>query len=178
MANCPHLTRHGCVIVQGQVRANLVDHRTEQREVFYPWHPWFGGVVFVHGRMKRGDTCVLRCSQSSEEGTRCLHTPEWMFDRAACCGMVGGDSPRVNRAALDRLKAFFRRLQRQFGWSDRGSVLLLIAERRGRCAIWIAIVSCNRIYFAQPVRVRTGGNSRRKRAKACAHRLIATTDSD
>src|SRR6516162_9119750 len=105
MANCPHLTRHGCVIVQGQVRANLVDHRTEQREVFYPWHPWFGGVVFVDRRMKRGDTCVLRCSQSSEEGTRCLHTPEWMFDRAACCGMVGGDSPRVNRAALDRLKA-------------------------------------------------------------------------
>ena len=80
-------------------------HRTEEREVLYPWHPWFGQVVFVHGRVNRGGARVLRCAQSNEEGVRCLETPEWMFDRAACCGVVRGDSPRVNRAALYRLMA-------------------------------------------------------------------------
>ena len=80
-------------------------HRTEEREVLYPWHPWFGRVVFVHETVNKGGVLVLRCSQSSEEGARCLETPEWIFDRATCCGMVRGDSPRVNRAALYRLKA-------------------------------------------------------------------------
>jgi hypothetical protein len=80
-------------------------HRTEEREVLYPWHPWFGQVVFVHGRVNRGGARVLRCAQLNEEGVRCLETPEWMFDRAACCGVVRGDSPRVNRAALYRLMA-------------------------------------------------------------------------
>jgi hypothetical protein len=47
---------------------------------------------------------VLRCSPSSEEGARCLETPEWMFDRVVCCGMVRGDSPRVSRAALYSLR--------------------------------------------------------------------------
>ena len=80
-------------------------HRTEERQVLYPCHPWFGQVVFVHETMKRGGAGVLRCSQSSEEGARCLEMPEWMFDRAACCGMVRADSPRVSGAALYSLKA-------------------------------------------------------------------------
>ena len=144
-------------------------HRTEEREVLYPWHPWFGRVVFVHETMKRGGAGVLRCSQSSEEGARCLETPEWMFDRAACCGMVRGDSPRVSRAALYRLKAL---ISGGFGGSsggrDRGSVLFLIAKRRGRCAIWIAFMSCSWICFVQPVRqceaglvATPGGNARK-----------------
>jgi hypothetical protein len=52
-------------------------HRTEEREVLYPWHPWhpwFGRVVFVHETTKRGGADVLRCSQSSEEGARCHMT--------------------------------------------------------------------------------------------------------
>jgi hypothetical protein len=78
--------------------------RTEEREVLYAWHPWFGRVVFVHETIKRGGVGVLRCSPSSEEGARCLATPEWMSDRVVCCGMVRGDSPRVSRAALYSLK--------------------------------------------------------------------------
>jgi hypothetical protein len=94
-------------------------HRTEEREVLYPWHPWFGRVVFVHETTKRGGAGALRCSQSSEEGARCLETPEWMFDRAACCGMVRGDSPRVSRAALYRLKAL---ISGGFGGSSGGVI--------------------------------------------------------
>ena len=62
---------------------------------------------------------VLRCSQSSEEGARCLETPEWMFDRAVCCGMVHGDSPRVSRAALYSLKAL---ISGGFGSSSGGVI--------------------------------------------------------
>jgi hypothetical protein len=92
-------------------------HRIEEREVLYPWHPWFGRVVFVHETMKRGGVGVLRCSQSGEEGARCLETPEWMFDRGVCCGMVRGDSPRVSRAALYSLKAL---ISGGFGGSSGG----------------------------------------------------------
>jgi hypothetical protein len=116
-------------------------HRTKEREVLYPWHPWFGQVVFVHETMKRGGAGVLRCSQSSEEGARCLETPEWMFDRAVCCGMVRGDSPRVSRAALARLKAL---ICGGFGGS-KGEVIEARSyslSQRGRCAIWIAFISC------------------------------------
>ena len=94
-------------------------HRTEEREVLYPWHPWFGRAVFVHETMKRGGVGVLRCSQSSEEGARCLETPGWMFDRAVCCGMVHGDSPRVSRAALYSLKAL---ISGGFGGSSGGVI--------------------------------------------------------
>jgi hypothetical protein len=94
-------------------------HRTEEREVLYAWHPWFGRVVFVHETIKRGGLGVLRCSPSSEEGARCLETPEWMFDRVVCCGMVRGDSPRVSRAALYSLKAL---ISGGFGDSSGGVI--------------------------------------------------------
>jgi hypothetical protein len=29
-------------------------HRTEEREILYPWHPWFGRVVFVDEMVSRG----------------------------------------------------------------------------------------------------------------------------
>src|SRR5262249_54091964 len=80
-------------------------HRTEEREVLYPWHPWFGRRVWVHEILVRGDTRLFRCSETTEVTDRRLAIPEWMFERAACCGMARAESPRVNRAALDKLKA-------------------------------------------------------------------------
>jgi len=79
-------------------------HRTEEREVFYRWHPWFGQRVFVHDVLVRENGRVFRCSETAQVADRRLSIPEWMFDRAACCGMARADSPRVDRAALDRLK--------------------------------------------------------------------------
>jgi hypothetical protein len=80
-------------------------HRTEEREVLYPWHPWFGRRVFVHEVLVRGNQRVFRCSEAVQAADRRLAIPEWMFERAACCGMARAESPRVNRAALDGLKA-------------------------------------------------------------------------
>jgi hypothetical protein len=42
-----------------------------------------------------------------------------MFDRAVCCGMVHGDSPRVSRAALYSLKAL---ISGGFGGSSGGVI--------------------------------------------------------
>jgi hypothetical protein len=39
-----------------------------------------------------------------QAAARCLEIPEWMFDRAACFGLAQAESPRMDRAALDRLK--------------------------------------------------------------------------
>src|SRR2546429_5384317 len=80
-------------------------HGTEEREVLYPWHPWFGRRVFVHKILIRGNTRIFRCSETVQATDRRLEVPEWMFERAGCCGMARAESPRVNRAALDRLKA-------------------------------------------------------------------------
>ena len=80
-------------------------HRTDEREVFYPWHPWFGLRVFVHEVVTRGSARAFRCAETAQAEARCLEVPEWMFDRTACCGVARAESPRVDRAALDRLKA-------------------------------------------------------------------------
>jgi site-specific DNA recombinase len=44
---------------------------------------------------------VLRCSPSSEEGARCLETPEWMFDRVVCCGMIARGRRWLNELIVD-----------------------------------------------------------------------------
>ncbi len=80
-------------------------HGTEEREVLYPWHPWFGRRVFVHKILVRGNARVFRCSETVQATDRLRAIPEWMFERAACCSMARAESPRVNRAALDGLKA-------------------------------------------------------------------------
>jgi hypothetical protein len=52
----------------------------------------------------RGSVRVFRCAETAQIAARCLEVPEWMFDRSACCGVTQADPPRVDRAALDRLK--------------------------------------------------------------------------
>ena len=99
-------------------------HRTEEREVFYPWHPWFGLRVFVHDVMTRGSRRTFRCAETADGAARCLEIPEWMFDRVACCGLAQAESPRVDRAALDRLKALI------FEVSGGACVAMLEARRR------------------------------------------------
>jgi len=53
-----------------------------------------------------------------------LEIPEWMFNRVACCGSAQAKSPRVDRAALDRLKALI------FEVSGGACVAMLEARRR------------------------------------------------
>src|SRR5262245_4547490 len=70
-------------------------HRTEEREVLYRWHPWFGRRVFVHEVSFKGGVRIFRCAETAQGVARCVEVPEWMFDRATCCGMAYAESTRV-----------------------------------------------------------------------------------
>src|SRR5215831_16466475 len=74
--------------------------------------------------MRRGSTRTFRCAETADGAARCLEIPEWMFDRVACCGLTQAESPRVDRAALDRLKALI------FVVSGGACVAMLEARRR------------------------------------------------
>jgi hypothetical protein len=126
-------------------------HRTEEREVFYPWHPWFGLRVFVHDVMTRGSTRTFRCAETADGAARCLEIPEWMFDRVACCGLAQAESPRVDRAALDRLKALI------FEVSGGACVAMLEARRR----------PCRRKTPPTRATQQYGGENRRGGTRAC-----------
>src|SRR5215471_40972 len=80
------------------------DHKIEELEVFYPWHPWFGRVVHVHEVIEQRAGGVFRCSLDGDGSGRWLELPQWMFDRAACLAIRMAASPRVDAAALIALK--------------------------------------------------------------------------
>ena len=66
-------------------------HVTDQREVLYPWHPWFDKSVYVHELIDKLGDAVFRCNLTGRRSDRLLEVPVWMFDRAACaaCRRVG-----------------------------------------------------------------------------------------
>jgi hypothetical protein len=79
-------------------------HKIEEREVLYPWHPWFGRVVHVREVIEKQAGGVLNCSLDGSASARWLELPKWMFDRAACLSIRMEVSPRVDSAALTALK--------------------------------------------------------------------------
>ncbi len=83
-------------------RANA--HKTEELEVLYPWHPWFGRVVHVHEVIEQRAGGVLHCSPDGDASRRWLELPQWMFDRATCLAIRMAASPRVDTTALIALK--------------------------------------------------------------------------
>ena len=80
-------------------------HVTEALEVLYPWHPWFGGTVYIHEVIERGGERSFRCDLDAKQTARCMEVPAWMFDRAACLRVRHADVPQVEVTALGCLKA-------------------------------------------------------------------------
>lgn len=80
-------------------------HRTEDCEVRYPWHPWFGRVVCVYEVIEKAADVVVRCSLDEAGLDRWLELPAWMLDRAACVLMRLAAHPRVDVAWLAALQA-------------------------------------------------------------------------
>ncbi len=80
-------------------------HSTDSREVLYPWHPWFGRVVWIYrARVSRG-WMVAHCGLEPQHECRGLEVPLWMFDRAACCQLRLAPRPVVEIGALHGLAA-------------------------------------------------------------------------
>jgi hypothetical protein len=78
---------------------------TEAVEVLYPWHPWFGRVVYIYDVIERGGERSFRCDLGEKQTARCMQMPAWMFDRAACLRIQRTDTPQVELAGLICLKA-------------------------------------------------------------------------
>jgi hypothetical protein len=79
-------------------------HRTEERKVLYPWHPWAGCIVHIHEVIEKAAGDVARCSHDDRASGRLLELPIWMFDRSACAPMRVEAFPRVDIAALQALQ--------------------------------------------------------------------------
>ena len=43
-----------CAAAPGCTRGHRKTHVTESGEVLYPWHPWFGRVVYFHQLIELG----------------------------------------------------------------------------------------------------------------------------
>ena len=78
-------------------------HKTTERTVLYPWHPWTGLSVHVHEVTERGNVAALRCSLGGDVG-RCLEVPAWMFEWSACVPLGIAPQPRVGVGALSALQ--------------------------------------------------------------------------
>jgi hypothetical protein len=99
-------------------------HVTEALEVLYPWHPWFGRVVYIHKVIEHGGQRIFRCDPSEKQTARCMDVPAWMFDRAACLRVRRADTPRVELGALICLKALLAEL------ANRASVVAAVVGAR------------------------------------------------
>jgi hypothetical protein len=93
----------GCDAVKARVRTPNA-HRTEERKVLYPWHPWAGCIIHIHEVIEKEAGDVARCSFNDGSLGRLLELPIWMFDHAACAPIRIETSPRVDIAALQALR--------------------------------------------------------------------------
>jgi hypothetical protein len=84
-------------------------HSTESRELLYPWHPWCGRSVWIHGAFLKSREAVYRCSLEQNDETRLLEIPQWMFESSACCRVLRAENPAVDCAALLDLKLLLER---------------------------------------------------------------------
>jgi hypothetical protein len=80
--------------------------KTEIRTVRYPWHPWYDRSVLIRESFIKNGLAVYRCILEPAGGAAAsLEVPEWMFERAVCCGLRCAERPMADCAALLRLKA-------------------------------------------------------------------------
>jgi len=61
--------------------------------------------VLVRGSLTRRDRVVFRCTIEDDASKKSLEVPQWMFDRAVCCGMQLVDTPVLAVCELRALKA-------------------------------------------------------------------------
>ena len=80
-------------------------HITDARELRYPWHPWAGHAVFIHGAVGKSDSRALHCSLDPSTTLRLIQIPQWMFDPAVSYEAQIREVPSVDAAVLLQLKS-------------------------------------------------------------------------
>ena len=64
-----HIARWGSM--KRRCRSRQVNtHNTEFREVYYPWHPWFGRTVAVYEVLVKQGESVCRCGSRIRQSSR------------------------------------------------------------------------------------------------------------
>src|SRR5262249_36588973 len=53
-------------------------HRTEFRELLYPFHPWSGSPIAIHEAIDKPDGVVFRCDMVDSDSDRWQEIPAWM----------------------------------------------------------------------------------------------------
>jgi hypothetical protein len=89
----PFLVQNACDPRDTSRQSNT--HSTELREVRYPWHPWYGRLVSIHGALAKSGRAVYRCSLEQNHEARLFEIPQWMFESGACCRMHSAENPAV-----------------------------------------------------------------------------------
>ena len=79
-------------------------HSTESREVRYPWHPWFGRVIWIKQTRVNQGQLIVRCALEQRHDARSIELAHWMFDSAVCCQMRMAEAPLVGVEALRELR--------------------------------------------------------------------------
>jgi hypothetical protein len=93
-------------------------HRTEERKVLYPWHPWEGCLVHVHEVVEKASGEVFRCNREGGSSTCWLELPNWMFDQTSCAAIRLDVVPSVDIGALSALTSLLREVAAYAGSSN------------------------------------------------------------
>jgi hypothetical protein len=99
-------------------------HNTEQREVVYPWHPWYGRSVWIYQARTRAGRALFFCGLKQNWDVRALEIPQWMFEASECCRMQVQPTPAVSCEALCELKRLLSCVSR------KGPEVVLEAQHR------------------------------------------------
>jgi hypothetical protein len=99
-------------------------HGTEERQVLYELHPWFGRPVRLHEVIEKSGGKVFRCSCDDDAVGRWLELPGWMFDRVACAPIRTVAVPLVEVVALQALRLLLTVALRQRVSGDASSTAL------------------------------------------------------
>src|SRR5215471_5914707 len=79
-------------------------HKTDSARVVYPWHPFHGHEVIIHGERNRRGTTVFSCSIVDDQTATPVEIPVWMFDTSVCCAFRSALAGKVTAEALRSLR--------------------------------------------------------------------------
>ena len=96
-----------------------------ERELLYPWHPWYGRSLWIHGVLVKSGRVVYRCSLEAQQEAPLLEIPQWMFESTGCCRVHRAENPFVDCVALADASSTSPRVL-----SDSSSKLMAFTQRR------------------------------------------------
>jgi hypothetical protein len=94
---------------------------SEEAEVAYAWHPWFGRTVLVREALKRTSGAVVRCRPQGAEAVLIQDVPVWMLDADFCRSMRTSPRPVATVSALLALQSLLSTSAESALESDIGS---------------------------------------------------------